>query len=197
MIDYPSVIYKLEKSTGIKTDQIQFNDKDTYELIISGNTEGIPEFESDLAKEILQIVKPSKFDELIKISGFVHGTGVWEDNAEMLIADGKNIAEIIAFRDDIMQLLIKYGVDREEAFKTAERVRKGVGIVDTTYEHLQDIGVPEWLIDSCDSIEYAFPKARAADYVRLSFILAYYKTHFRTEFEKIAEEYKVKESEDE
>lgn len=197
MIDYPSVIYKLEKSTGVKADQIRFDDKDTYELIISGNTEGIPEFESNLAKKILQIVKPSKFDELIKISGLVHGTGVWRDNAEMLIADGKSIAEIIAFRDDIMQLLIKYGEDREEAFKTAERVRKGVGIVDTTYEHLQDIGVPEWLLDSCDSIEYVFPKAHAADYVRFSFILAYYKTHFRTEFGKIAEEYKSEESENE
>ena len=197
MIDYPSVIYKLEKSTGVKADQIRFDDKDTYELIISGNTEGIPEFESNLAKKILQIVKPSKFDELIKISGLVHGTGVWRDNAEMLIADGKSIAEIIAFRDDIMQLLIKYGEDREEAFKTAERVRKGVGIVDTKYEHLQDIGVPEWLLDSCDSIEYVFPKAHAADYVRFSFILAYYKTHFRTKFGKIAEEYKSEESENE
>lgn len=185
MIDYPSFIYKLEKSTGVKAEQIRFDDKDTYELIVSGNTEGIPEFESDLAKEILQIVKPSKFDELIKISGLTHGTGVWEDNAEELIREGKSISEIIAFRDDIMQLLIKYGEDRKEAFKTAERVRKGKGIVDTTYEHLQDVGVPDWFLDSCDSIRYAFPKAHAADYVRFAFILAYYKAHFPKEFEMI------------
>ena len=106
-------------------------------------------------------------------------------------------SDIIAFRDDVMLTLMKYGLDRKKAFLISERVRKGKGLTEEQYDELLDLGVPDWYLASCNKIKYLFPKAHCAEYVRLSFILAYYKTHFRTEFEKIAEEYKVKESEDE
>ena len=50
-------------------------------------------------------------------------------------------------------------------------------------------GVPEWFLVSLNKIDLLYPRAYVAEYVRVSFVTAYYKTHFRTEFEKIAEEY--------
>ncbi len=192
-----SMMFKLENATGIKVSQIPLDDKETMELINKCDTDGIPEFENDEWQENIKMVSPKKFNDLIKMSGILYGTDAWEDNGEVLFKDGTDFSDIIAFRDDVMLTLMKYGLDRKKAFVISERIRKGKGLEEKQYNELLDLGVPDWYLASCNKIKYLFPKAHAADYVRFSFILAYYKTHFRTEFEKIAEEYKVKESEDE
>lgn len=192
-----SMMFKLENATGIKVSQIPLDDKETMELINKCDTDGIPDFENDEWQENIKMVSPKKFNDLIKMSGIFYGTGAWEDNGEVLFKDGTDFSDIIAFRDDVMLTLMKYGLDRKKAFVITERIRKGKGLEEKQYDELLDLGVPDWYLDSCNKIKYLFPKAHCTEYVRLSFILAYYKTHFRTKFEKIAEEYKVKESEDE
>ena len=192
-----SMMFKLENATGMKVSQIPLDDKETMELINKCDTDGIPDFENDEWQENIKMVSPKKFNDLIKMSGILHGTGAWEDNGEVLFKDETDFSNIIAFRDDVMLTLMKYGLDRKKAFLISERIRKGKGLTEEQYDELLDLGVPDWYLASCNKIEYLFPKAHYAEYARLSFIFAYYKTHFRTEFEKIAEEYKVKESEDE
>lgn len=192
-----SMMFKLENATGIKVSQIPLDDKETMELINKCDTAGIPDFEDNEWQENIKMVSPKKFNDLIKMSGIFYGTGAWKDNGEVLFENGINFSELIACRDDVMLTLMKYGLDRKKAFLISERIRKGKGLTEEQYDELLDLGVPDWYLASCNKIKYLFPKAHCAEYVRFSFILAYYKTHFKTEFEKIAEEYKVKESEDE
>ena len=79
-----SMLFKLEKATGIKVSRIPLDDKDTMELINKCDTAGIPDFEDDEWQENIRMVSPKKFNDLIKMLGILHGTGVWEDNGEVL-----------------------------------------------------------------------------------------------------------------
>lgn len=70
--------------------------------------------------------KPKTMEELIRISGLSHGTDVWTGNAEKLIAEGTtDLFGCICTRDDIMNYLVKKGVEHKMAFFTMESVRKG------------------------------------------------------------------------
>lgn len=69
------------------------------------------------------------FSELVRISGFSHGTNVWLNNARDLITSGKvKLEEAISTRDDIMNYLIEHHVKPLTAFKVMENVRKGKGL---------------------------------------------------------------------
>ena len=47
-------------------------------------TTGIPEFGTQLTKEMLSEINPQTVDDLIKISGLSHGTDVWNGNARII-----------------------------------------------------------------------------------------------------------------
>jgi DNA polymerase-3 subunit alpha (Gram-positive type) len=122
--------------------------------------------------------KPRSFADLVRISGLSHGTGVWLDNANMLIKNKTAVlSEVIACRDDIMNLLIKSGVEHVKAFQIMEIVRKGKELKGEDIELMKEHGIQDWFIKSCEAIKYLFPKAHAVAYVSMAFRVAYFKVH--------------------
>ena len=171
-------IFTSTKALGVTTDQIMCNT----------GTLGIPEFGTPFTIKLVEDTKPTSFAELIKISGLSHGTDVWLGNAQELIAN--NIVpfkETIGCRDDIMVYLMYKGVKPIKAFKIMEFVRKGKASKDpeTWKEHvktMEEAGIPDWFIGSCQKIKYMFPKAHAAAYVISAFRIAWYKVHMPVYF---------------
>ena len=190
--DDPSMLRMLHNLTGIDPEEIPMNDQKVLSLftspkalnvsameILSGTgTSGVPEFGTPTAKEILGDAKPTKFSELIQVSGLSHGTNVWRGNAQVLMRDRvATLMDVIGCRDDIMTYLVQHGLKDKEAFEIMEKVRKGKGVNEEHEALMKKHDVPEWYIESCKKIEYMFPKAHAVAYIMMALRVAWYKVY--------------------
>ncbi|MBQ6734779.1 MAG: PolC-type DNA polymerase III [Lachnospiraceae bacterium] len=191
--DDPTMVRFLHDATGIDPTQAPLDDpevmqlfKDTSSLRIDpaqiGGTKlgclGLPEFGTDFAMQMVLDAKPTSFSHLIRIAGLAHGTDVWIGNARDLILNGTaTIETAICNRDDIMNYLIHKGVDPQLSFNAMERVRKGKGLSDEMKTAMINAQVPDWYIDSCQKIQYMFPKAHATAYVMNAWRIAWFKVH--------------------
>ncbi|KKM11904.1 DNA polymerase III subunit alpha [Clostridiales bacterium PH28_bin88] len=195
--DDPTVIRMLQDITGVDPREIPLDDPQTMslfsgteilgvspeELGSSVGTYGIPEFGTKFVRQMLEDTKPKNFSDLVRISGFSHGTDVWLNNAQDLIKRGiAKLSEAISTRDDIMTYLIYRGLKPDLAFKIMEDVRKGKGVKPDFEASMSQQGIPEWYIDSCKKIKYMFPKAHAVAYVTMAFRIAYCKIRFPAAF---------------
>ena len=197
--DDPTMIRMLEDATGVDARQIPLDDHDTMSIFKSPKvlglpdddpvigktgTIGIPEFGTNFTRQMLVDTQPDKFATLVRLSGFSHGTDVWNGNIHDLVVNKvADVNDCVGCRDDIMLYLMDRGIEPKRAFKFMEAVRKNFirkgkpwpeGIVEEMQEH----GVPEWYIESCRKIQYLFPKAHAVAYVTMAFRIAYFKVHY-------------------
>ena len=198
--DDPTVIKLLEEFTHIKPTKIPIGDEAT--MSIFRNTEalgvtpeqinstvgtyGIPEFGTRFVRQMVEDVQPKNFGQIVRVSGYSHGTDVWLNNAQDLIKEGKPPEDTIATRDDVMNNLIAMGVEPSLAFKTMEYVRKGKaaknGLEPKMLEAMKAANVPEWFKKSCETVKYLFPKAHAIAYVLMAYRIAYCKVHYPKAF---------------
>ena len=191
--DDPTVIKMLEELTHRDPETIPFDDPATMSIFTSTEalgispeelganmgTYGIPEFRTAFTQKMIDDSNPDCFADLVRISGFSHGTNVWLGNAQDLIKAGTStLKDAISARDDIMNYLMQNGIDPLLSFKTMENVRKGKGIAPDVVEKLRAGGIPEWYIESCQKIKYLFPRAHATAYVMMGYRIAFCKVHY-------------------
>ena len=196
--DVPQMIRHLQDMTGVDPLGIDIADKKTLSIFTSidalnivdpdeyefkHGTYGIPEFGTNFTRGMLDAIKPKTISALIKISGFSHGTDVWTNNAEDLIKNGvATIDELISCRDDIMNYLMIKGVDKSNAFKIMEDVRKNKELKQEELDVMKEHGVPDWYVESCRTLKYLFPRAHAAAYVMMALRMAWFKVYYPSAF---------------
>ncbi len=188
----PTMSGMMEDMTGVDAKTIPLDDKKTMSIFTSSKVLGyeddpilgptgavaVPEFNTRFTRGVLLDTKPEKFDFLVRISGYTHGTDVWLGNAKELIVSGTaRVDQTIGCRDDIMIYLISCGMPEKRSFKIMESVRKGRGLPDGAEEEMKAAGVPDWYIGSCKKIKYLFPKAHAVAYVMMAFRIAWFKVY--------------------
>lgn len=195
--DDPTAIKMLEDLTGVDARTIPLDDAKTLSIFSSTEALGVtpeeirspvgsyavPEFGTRFVRQMLLDTKPTTFGELVRISGFSHGTDVWLNNAQDLIKSKTcKLSEAISTRDDIMIYLIHRGLAPEQAFKIMEKVRRGKGVSEEDAQEMLANNVPAWYIESCRKIKYMFPKAHATAYVMMAFRIAWFKVNYPLAF---------------
>ena len=195
--DDPTMIRMMEDMTGVDAKTIPLDDKNTMSIFTSSKVLGyeddkilgptgavaVPEFNTRFTRGVLLDTMPTKFDFLVRISGYTHGTDVWLGNARDLITSKTATVDgTIGCRDDIMIYLISCGMPEKRAFKIMESVRKGRGLPPGAEEEMVAAGVPDWYIGSCKKIKYLFPKAHAVAYVMMAFRIAWFKVYYPLAF---------------
>ena len=193
----PMALKMMADLTGIDIHTIPMNDPAVLSLFSSSKAlgikhdylanktgaMGIPEFGTENSRRILEETMPTKFSDLVIISGLSHGTNVWSGNAEKLIQSGQaTLREVIGCRDDIMTYLIGKDLPSNISFAIMEDVRKGRGLKPEYVEIMKAHKVPQYYIDSCNLIKYMFPKGHAVAYVTQAVRVGYFKIYYPLEF---------------
>ena len=195
--DDPTILRMLQDLSGIDVTTLPMSDPKVLSLLSSTEslgltpnqidcetgTLGLPEMGTNFVINMLVKAKPKTFGEMVKISGLSHGTDVWNGNAEDLI-DNKvcEFKDVIGCRDDIMLYLSNHGMKPKDAFKIMEFVRKGKARKDKEgwlkwKSMMMDANIVPWFIDSCEKIQYMFPKAHACAYVMSAMRIAWFKVY--------------------
>lgn len=195
--DVPSMIRQLQDITGVDPQKVPLKDQRVTGIFngVKGlaildpdypythGSYGIPEFGTRFVRQMLDDTKPDKFADLVRISGFSHGTDVWLNNAQEFIRSGEaTMREAISTRDDIMNYLILKGLPHVDAFSIMEQVRRGNGLKEDQEALMIENDVPQWYIESCKRIKYMFPRAHAVAYVMMAYRIAYYKVYYPVAF---------------
>ena len=194
--DDPTMIRMMEDLTGVDAKTIPLDDPDTMEIFTNSRPLGyendpvlgptgavaVPEFNTKFTRQMLMDTQPTKFNTLVRLSGFSHGTDVWLGNARDLIVSGTaDVDSTVGCRDDIMLYLMSQGVDPKLSFDIMEAVRKGKvkkgGFQPGWKEAMEEANVPDWYIQSLAKIGYLFPTAHAVAYVMMGFRIAWFKVH--------------------
>lgn len=164
-----------------------------YHPLTKLGTIGLSLFDPSKTRELIEKLKPTKFSDLVKIMGLSFGSGVWENNAEELINKGVPLNEIISSRDDVMRTLLKYGVDREDAFIIMENIRKGKGLLKEQETIIKEHNLPDWFINSCNKIEYLWLEAHIIESIKIELLFASLKIYFPKLFYEQYIKYRVDE----
>lgn len=193
----PSMIRQLQDMTGVDPLTVPLTDRKVLSIFngiealdikdpeykFKHGSYAIPEFGTSFVRQMLDDTKPDKFADLVRISGFSHGTDVWLNNAQDYIRDGvATMREVISTRDDIMNYLMLKGIENKTSFQIMEDVRKNRPLKQEQLDVMKEHGVPQWYIDSCIKIQYMFPRAHAVAYTMMSFRMAWYKVYYPREF---------------
>ncbi len=218
----PQALRMMSQISGKNIYEIPFNDEKVMSLFTSPKalnlkhnylqvkvgTMGMPEFGTKFSMGLLEETKPTTFADLVIISGLSHGTNVYAGNQQILIQKGiTDLRGVIGCRDDIMVNLNKYyGLPIEDTFQIMELVRKGKFKATNAKIHdkyvkytkmMQDHNVPDYIIDSCNKIEYLFPKGHAVAYCMMGVRVGWFKVYdplafYATYFTVRAKQYDIK-----
>ena len=188
----------LSRITGVDPCSIDTDAPEIMELFLTDETEypacaGLPEFRSTEVLDALLIAQPKTDAEVVKFICMMHGTDIWEGNAELLLRlNAAQFRDIPGSREDIYDMLKSHGFDDRTAFLIAENVRKGKIASRPDSDkwkawtaQMREKDIPEWFIWCCEQIRYLFPRTHSLAFFRQIKRLAWYRIHYEEEYRRM------------
>ena len=208
VIDKTINLIQEKKGISIDISKIPINDKDTFDLLGTGNTIGIFQLESTGMQDVLRNMKPDTFEDIIALVALYRPGPM--DNIPKYIAC-KNGEEKPDYMDQKLEAILKetYGVIiyQEQVMQTAQILsnyslgeadilRRAMGKkikseMDAQKERFLSGAIKnginekkaDYIFDQVSEFAgYGFNKSHAAAYALIAYQTAYLKTHFAEYF---------------
>ncbi|MGE5786141.1 MAG: DNA polymerase III subunit alpha, partial [Myxococcales bacterium] len=198
------------KGAPLNLATIPLDDRDTYQLISSGETTGVFQLESSGMQQMLRQLKPDRFEDIVAAVALYRPGPLGGGMVERFIRckHGREpvrllhplIDEVLAptygiivYQEQVMQIaqqLSGYTLGRADLLRRAMGKKKAEEMKkqkDAFLSGAQSRGVAVEQADSIfDEVEkfaaYGFNKSHSAAYALVTYQTAYLKTHFPTEF---------------
>ena len=200
------LIKKRESEFSVK--EIDFTDKETYEMFGRGDTEGVFQFESGGLKNVLMQFKPTSLEDLIALTSLYRPGPM--DSIPTYIHNKNNPGDVkyktpeltsildvtygcMVYQEQVMQICTKlagYSLGRADIVRRAMSKKKHDVMLEERGKFVEGCVKNNISEDAANSIfddmvsfaSYAFNKSHAACYANLAFQTAYLKCHYPAEF---------------
>ena len=201
-------LVKKNRGIEIDLDRIDYNDKNVYEFISEGNTNGVFQLESSGMKQFMKELKPENLEDIIAgISLFRPGP---MDQIPVYIQNKNNREKIeylhpslepilnvtygcIVYQEQVMQIfrtLAGYSLGRADLVRRAMAKKKADILMEEKDRFIEGAvanGVEKETAERIfaiieDFASYAFNKSHAAAYAILAYQTAYLKKYYTIEF---------------
>ena len=197
-----------ETHPNFNIEKIPLNDKKTYELISSGNTQGIFQLESGGMRQMLTELAPDRFEDIIAAIALYRPGPM--DSIPKYIEARHNVNKVsyahpslepilsstygcIVYQEQVMSIfrtIAGYSYGHADIVRRAISKKKGNVLQSEKDNFLNgavqngiDKKIAEGLFDDIASFaNYAFNKSHAAAYALISYRTAYLKTHYPCEY---------------
>ncbi|MGC9219741.1 MAG: DNA polymerase III subunit alpha [Solirubrobacteraceae bacterium] len=200
----------VERSTGVRPDitTLPLDDTKTYEMLASGESVGVFQFESEGMRDALKLVRPSEFDDLVALVALYRPGAMAQIGA---YARGKQDPDSIDYKDERLRPILQStkGVIlyQEQAMMIARQLagfsgakaddlRKAIGkknrqamakLKPEFVEGCRASGTSQSVIDFLwttneKSADYSFNKSHAACYALISYRTAWLRANYPAEY---------------
>jgi DNA polymerase III subunit alpha len=200
----------IERSTGERPDMttLPLDDPRTYEMLASGDSTGVFQFESDGMREALKKVRPDEFNDLIALNA-LYRPGAMDQIP--VYAKGKHNPQAISYADERLRPILESSkgviLYQEQAMQIskelagfsgakADDLRKAIGkknreamaaLKPEFVEGCRASGTSKEVIDFLwntneKSADYSFNKSHAACYALIAYRTAWLKANYSAEY---------------
>jgi DNA polymerase-3 subunit alpha len=206
------VLKRVEASRGDRLDlkRISLSDRQTYELLCSGDTSGVFQLESSGMKDLVMRLIPERFEDLVALLALYRPgplkSGMVDDfikrkqgktSISYEVAELQGILEetygVIVYQEQVMKIATKLA---SFSLAQADILRRAMGkknaeemamqkkhFIEGAQENKIAVKKAEKLFDLMAKFaEYGFNKSHSAAYAVLAFQTAYLKAHYPVEF---------------
>ena len=210
LLDKALRLIKARRGIEIDVQKLPLEDQPTYELLQSGKTHGVFQFESDGIRNLLKQMKPDNIRDIIAstalyrpgplqggmVDAYInrkHGKEAFSYEHPVMEAILKETYAVMVYQEQIMRILNKLGgIELSSAYACIKAIsKKKMEIIDQRRgEFIQGAvgqGVAEDIAkDIFEKIVvfggYGFNKSHSAAYAYVSYQTAYLKAHYPSEF---------------
>jgi len=190
---------------------LPLNDRKTFEILSKGKTQGVFQLESRGMRELLKRLKPDEFADLIAILSLFRPGPIGAGATEEYVRRKKGISPVnyphpalesilketfglIVYQEQVMLIaheLAGFSMGKADILRKAMGKKKeelmGEGIMSEFVRGMVERGIPEetardMVMKIHSFAKYAFNKSHSTGYALLSYITAYLKAHYKTEF---------------